>query len=106
MTVDVFIQKCKDLISLLRVGSYLAAWGIAMELIAALSGAMAEDAFGKPGPRSAIDYDSMSLAELTTALETSLPGDDEGFSAASPRGPVFDLLKPIIFALIKKLIGL
>lgn len=110
MTVKELAQKVYDLIAAVRSGTYVAAVGLAMEILKELTGAIPAASLGVPMLMQATaDYSAMTMEELCSELEKccqSLPVGASEEVAAPGSGVLVTLLAPIIVALLKKLIGL
>ena len=97
-----------QLIKLIRDKRWKEAGRLAVAILGAFVELMPDDGLALESPRAAtaVDYDAMSVDELCNTMEAEMHGHSEGLSAAPPTGPVLDILRPILAALIKKLLGL
>lgn len=109
MNIGQVIQKVKDLIAAAKAGNYFAAVAILLEILRAITDSMPQTAFNAPMKMqgSSLDCNAATEAELLAELDklsTRTMATDATPSAA-PTGPVIDLLKPVLLALLKKWLG-
>lgn len=110
MNVGQLVQKIKDMVAAAKAGSYLAAGIIALEIIRAIFDSIPTTELGKVrGGMRAVD-ESKSIDDLCNEIDgccTSAPvGSGTMVMTAPTARPFIDAMLPIIFALLKKFIGL
>lgn len=108
MNIGQILQKVKDMIAAAKAGNYLLAVKLAFEIMSAITDAMPPQAFNAPPKLQATGIDLTTadedtiLAEIEKCCQPAMnatPGDPA-------QGPVIDVLKPLIWAAIKKWLGI
>lgn len=107
MNIGQVIQKVKDLIAAAQAGNYFAAVAILLEILRAITDSMPQSGFNTPMKMqgSSLDCNAATEAELLAELDKLSTQTMAASTAAPPTGPVIDLLKPVLLALLKKWLG-
>lgn len=107
MTLKDFFQKGKSVVTMYRDGNISGAWALTMELALAIGMAVFAQGFAAASPEvcySYANYDAMTLDQLIDKLDELCQDPPEGRMATPLEGPVLDIMKPLLLALLKKLL--
>lgn len=124
MDLKTFYQEVLKIIAMGRAGSFMQAIMAILSLVAAVSESLTDEIIRTKAKRySSVSYDAMGEDVLLDKLEklcqeglaeegVETKEEEEGESdrprrtGAAPKGPFIDAMLPILFALLKKFIGL
>lgn len=107
MDLKEFYKKGKAVVTMFRDGNWQGAVSGFMELAFVIFETISTE--GRMAPAAGLaskfqNYDSMTLEDLVTKFDECCT-EPEGLCAGEPvKGPVLDILKPLLLAILKKIL--